>query len=372
MASKLEFSRNLCVSTNASCNLNCVYCYEKRKKNASFDVDKAISIIQKMLQTKTSEGTKIKLHGGEPFLVFPKIKQLCESIWKSEYPEYYNFHITTNGTLIHDNIQNWLSDHRDQITLKLSLDGNRNSHDMNRPDSFDKIDIPFFLKNWPDIRVNMTVSPMTLPHLAENISFLHSQGFLHINVTFALLTDWSKYKLERVLYRQLQKVSDYYLENSNLIPMSLFQIDISRTIIDNVYYAPCNIGKKTAFDFETEQYYPCHLFFPSVCGSQISDKLMATDFTKRDLFIDSACKDCPFINICRTCYAENYMLRGNLASRDMGMCSYQKAVFVSLFNYEYQRILNLKAPTSDDFRKMKAIQKWQHTIREIENTLTCD
>ena len=77
---------------------------------------------------KTEHGTKIKLHGGEPFLVFPKIKQLCETLWEKQFPEYYHFSVTTNGTLIHGDIKRWLYENRDKITLKLSLDGSRKSH----------------------------------------------------------------------------------------------------------------------------------------------------------------------------------------------------------------------------------------------------
>ena len=71
MNTSLEYSRRIYVSTNFSCNLNCVYCFEKNKNDIEFDVAEAVSILEKMLMEKTEHGTKIKLHGGEPFLVFP-------------------------------------------------------------------------------------------------------------------------------------------------------------------------------------------------------------------------------------------------------------------------------------------------------------
>lgn len=69
MNTALEYSRRIYVSTNFSCNLNCVYCFEKNKNDIEFDVDEAVSILEKMLMEKTEHGTKIKLHGGEPFSV---------------------------------------------------------------------------------------------------------------------------------------------------------------------------------------------------------------------------------------------------------------------------------------------------------------
>ncbi|MBR5281967.1 MAG: radical SAM protein [Alistipes sp.] len=95
--------------------MKCIYCYEKDKKNVEFNVDEAISILKEMLRVKTEYGTKIKLHGGEPFLSFQKIKQLCESLWSEKLPEFYRIHITTNGTLIHGEMQEWLYANREKL-----------------------------------------------------------------------------------------------------------------------------------------------------------------------------------------------------------------------------------------------------------------
>lgn len=86
MNTALEYSRRIYVSTNFSCNLNCVYCFEKNKNDIEFDVDEAVSILEKMLMEKTEHGTKIKLHGGEPFLVFPKIKNYVKLFGRNNFP----------------------------------------------------------------------------------------------------------------------------------------------------------------------------------------------------------------------------------------------------------------------------------------------
>lgn len=43
MNTALEYSRRIYVSTNFSCNLNCVYCFEKNKNDIEFNVDEAVS-----------------------------------------------------------------------------------------------------------------------------------------------------------------------------------------------------------------------------------------------------------------------------------------------------------------------------------------
>ena len=78
------------------------------------------------------------------FFEYGKIKFLCENLWSEELEENFKIHITTNGTLIHGEVQDWLRKHKDRLALKLSLDGDKISNDQNRPKSYDLIDIPFF------------------------------------------------------------------------------------------------------------------------------------------------------------------------------------------------------------------------------------
>ncbi|WP_317511481.1 radical SAM protein [Segatella copri] len=365
----LEYSRKIYVSTNFSCNLNCVYCYEKVKNSIEFDVSEAFSVLKNILKEKTEFGTKIKLHGGEPFLVFPKIKQLCENLWKENLPEFYRFHLTTNGTLIHGEIQDWLYENRDKIVLKLSLDGNRTSHNLNRSNSFELIDTSFFVKTWSNVRVNMVITPATLPYVSENIKFLHSIGFKQIISRFSLMTDWQPCKLKKEFYLQMLDLAVFYLTNPTVEPCEFFSYNISWTMVDEDDVYPCNAGKVQAYDFQTRKFYPCHMCFPSVCGKEKSLELEHMELNNSKEQQEESCMSCPFINICKTCYADNYIMRGSIYRRDMSLCDYQKIVFVVLFKYEYARIMKVKNPTAEDVWKMKAIQKWYSKIKAIENDL---
>lgn len=363
------YSNKICIATNSSCNLNCIYCYERDKNKLEFDVDEAFNVIDEQLKTKTQFGTKIKLHGGEPFMVFPKIKQLCECLWEKEYPEYYHFHLTTNGTLVHDDIKEWLYKHRDKITIKLSLDGSKKSNDINRPHSFELIDIPFFTKTWPDIRVNMTITPATLPYLAENIKFLHSVNINNIISHFALMINWKAYNLENLLYQQMLELADYYLEHPEIMPCYFFRPNIGDTLCQPLFNAACVRGQGKAYDYQTKKYYPCFMCFPVLAGEKVSEELRRIDFSNTNILENKICLNCPFINICPTCYAENYITRGNVAHRDMALCSYQKTIIAVLFKYEYVRLIKIERPNSEDMRKMMAIKKWYNEIELISNCL---
>ncbi len=360
-----SYSRHLFVKTNQSCNLNCKYCYEREKNNSIFDEEYTYLKIIDVLREKTQLGTKIKLIGGEPFIAFKQIKNFCQKIWSTPLEEKVHFQITTNGTLVHGEIQEWLSTHRNEIDCKLSLDGNKISQDINRPNSFEKIDITFFANTWRNCTINMVVTPETLPFFADNVIFLHNSGFTNIVPIFAVLTNWDHHDLKSVYYNQLIQLAEFYLCHPEISRCRTLNLHLDR-LVNKYDCILCDIGKKIIFDVNSEKYYPCHLFFPSVCGENHPPHMDSIDFSFRSNFEKEPCKSCKFINICHTCYAANFIERGALGNRDMSICDYRKIDFLVNAKLEYWRITNTKNPSSADFLIMKAISETQQELEIIE------
>lgn len=366
MITNSNCSRLLTLSISLSCNLKCIYCYEN-KSNKVFSVSNAIQLLKNELSKKTDKGTVIKLHGGEPFLVFTKLKELCESLWNAGIEEEFVIHTTTNGTLVHGEIQNWLYQNREKIFVKLSIDGDKYSHDFNRSNSFDQIDIPFFVNTWPDIRVNMTITPQTAKFLYHNVVFLHSVGFKEINTHFECLREWDAIETAKILHTQLIKLVGFYLDNPNLKPCLLLRHHIENVLDDDFDNALCAIGRKRVYDFETHCCYPCHMFFPSVTGHELDESINQIDFSKRSCIEHSDCLKCSFVNICFTCYAENYIMRGNVSNRNMDLCILNKVSFLATCILEYHRIIGTSNPEYADYQKMRAIHKLSHELCLIED-----
>ena len=134
------------------CNLNCTYCYEFNKSNRKMSFETANSIIDSDFQNGIEKDLFLhfSLFGGEPFLEFDLICKIVDYIEKN-YSNYhkYNIDITTNGTLVHGEVQEWLKEHKKAVYCALSLDGTKEMHDTNRSNSFDKIDLDFFLSMYP-------------------------------------------------------------------------------------------------------------------------------------------------------------------------------------------------------------------------------
>lgn len=126
------------------CNLNCSYCFEHFKSMRHISYECAKEILDKELADDRYNSYIIEFFGGEPFIEFKLMQQLYEYIEsKGKKVTYF---VTTNGTLVHGEIQNWLYERRNKFVCSLSLDGDRNMHNINRDGSFDSIDLDFFAR----------------------------------------------------------------------------------------------------------------------------------------------------------------------------------------------------------------------------------
>ena len=366
--SRNNCSRKICFSTNLNCNLDCIYCYEHKEAKDVLDVDYIKNKLADVLSQETEKGTLIKLHGGEPFLAFNKLKALCEYIWEQNFPERFMIHMTTNGTLIHGSVQHWLHKHRDHISLKLSVDGTPAAHNLNRSNSYDKMDIPFFLRTWPDIEAKMTVSPQSLPFLSEGVIHLHELGFKNISVSFAEMAEWNKDKISIYLFNEMEKLSDFYLKHPDLPKCTLYKVSFRYIQYTKTLFSPCTIGSKEAFDFHTGKSYPCHLYFESVCGKNISDNLCKIDLTQQCNRVDKHCEKCAFLNICHTCYVANYISRGSTNKRDMNHCFINQIRFLCCARYLIRYVLNNKQelePNENDYLLYKDMMAINHISPEL-------
>ncbi len=168
----IEKRRSVTLVVTHKCNLRCLYCYEHEKtdKNMSFEI--ATKSIEKyMLMEDGHNAVVFEFFGGEPLLAFPLIVDTVEWFHKRNWTKNHLFFITTNGTLLTDEIKNWLITNKHCVKAGISLDGNKQAHDINRCNSYDTVinNIPFFLENYPDQPVKMTISAESIPYVADSI-----------------------------------------------------------------------------------------------------------------------------------------------------------------------------------------------------------
>ncbi len=122
-----------------SCNLRCTYCIYSENGNLS---QRSHSSLQMSFETAKraldfyrvhSEDTSkihIGFYGGEPLLSFPMIRQIIAYSEKIFSGKSISYDMTTNATLLTDEIIDYLNEKK--VSVMLSLDGSKRAHDLNR------------------------------------------------------------------------------------------------------------------------------------------------------------------------------------------------------------------------------------------------
>ena len=108
--------------TNA-CNLNCTYCYIKQKSNLTISYEKALEVLGAEL-SKEGGLMDILFMGAETLTHFEEMKKIVEGISAQQWKRRYHFTITTNGTLLTEEMKVWFTAHRDTVTMGHVKKGN--------------------------------------------------------------------------------------------------------------------------------------------------------------------------------------------------------------------------------------------------------
>lgn len=311
----------------------------------NFDTAKrCIDWISDNVPDDTRGGIELSFIGGEPLIEFDIIKETYTYAREKITNQPLIFYATTNGTLLSREMKSWFFDHRKDFILGLSLDGTPETHNHNRSNSFELIDIDFFARTWPRQGIKMTLSDYSLRNLADNIIYLHSLGFEEIDGVnlFEGNFDWSDEENIRVLIPQLEKLVKYYSEHDDM-PVNQM---LSRQIAiceekDHPRRKWCGIGTGTIF-FDTDgTRLPCPFTTPMTFGPADLSKICKTDFNDEDNFIDEFCfEKCYIYPICPHCPAANYLGQGSFKTRDKSRCRIQILITLFAADLAARRIVN--------------------------------
>lgn len=312
----------------------------------------------------------IEMIGGEPFLppAFRVFSGVVDYIGES-YPEKdIDFIVTTNGTLVHDEVQQFLLKHSSKIRLSLSLDGRQRSHDINRPmrdgsGSFDRIDIPFF-QNFPTkVTAKMTVSPLSLKYLADDVIYVSETLGFTAAATLATGIPWEKdFKMDEMI-QQLDLLVDHYIENPTLeLPMMLSAELEGVFAQSDPLCKPCGAGEVTrAFGYDCLDengnitWYPCQGLSPISLGEADAEPFKCCDFNS--FCLKEPCASCKFRPVCHACQATNYGSTGDIESQSSVMCLMDRLCALASSKILYHRMRS-KDPltlTPEDQALLKAI-----------------
>jgi radical SAM protein with 4Fe4S-binding SPASM domain len=289
------------------------------------------------------QDVEISFIGGEPLFEFELMKNVFEYTHHKNIKNRYIFFASTNGTLLTDEMKQWFKIRKSCFHLGLSLDGTKETHNHNRSNSFDMIDIDFFKNTWPDQPVKMTLSEYSLHNLAANIKYIHSLGF---QISGSNLSegdfDWSKEEYIEIIVPQLKELVSFYVENDTLPLSQIFDrnLDLCEAK-DKKPKKWCGIGNSTYFFDVDGKMYPCSFITPMTFSKQAIDMIGNTDFAIDNNFVDDDCfNNCYVFPICNNCVASNYMTTNSFKKRDKRKCKLQKLIMLFSADLHAKRIQN--------------------------------
>ena len=348
------------------CNLHCSYCYEQHKNPQKMTFQTAkIAVQRAFFELGSNKTLKIEFRGGEPFLEFDLIKQICE--WSiNTYPkDSISFYAITNGTCFHEELKQWLKKHKENFIVPLSIDGDRSTQNHNRSNSFDLIDFDFFLRTWHCPCCITTILPDNVTSVFHDLQFLMIKGF-NIRVNFEFTREWTDAQLEQ-LALGLKRFADYLLsiQSTNRINLFSYSSILDYSIVKNKdeanrrrHFLACNAGRYRKLVVANGSIYPCQAFVPSVF--EMSSSLTAGDIfdkLKHEDLHPKKCCYCNFFNLCHICPGFSLGHAGNFKWRNPSLCKITKLrTFLSAY-YWCNRMLDEKTKISlqsDDIELLKA------------------
>jgi len=345
-----------------SCNLNCVYCYE-RKDTFVMSFECATEWIKNSLSNSPNNYWYICLFGGEPLLQYPLVKRICEWTWEQEWHRSYKFLLQTNGTLMNDEMKQWFSQNKERIGVCLSLDGGRETHNKNRNNSFDSIDITFFRSTWPNTPVKMTISRHTIGSIKDDVVWIQEQGFDIRGCNFAVGEGTLTENEFEIIEEQLKLLAEYYISNpaktmAPILNIPLYQLSLPLDPQRRV----CNLGTDKLVVVNTDgTTSPCSYF--SNISSRTTDSKLQEQLDEIGIRKTVCFNSCAFSPVCNVCYAENYTETGDLYTPSKQRCKLMKMRIVAAMYTMANRIVNKKDITYEDTLTIKSIQNYYQQIK---------
>lgn len=125
------------LNVNTGCNLSCTYCYKEDLVSPAagrrMSLETAVAAFELLLREAAERRqVNVVFFGGEPLTTMPLIRDVVAHAKRraAEHGKTVDFSLTTNATLLTDEIIDYLDEHRFGLTV--SMDGPKALHDRNR------------------------------------------------------------------------------------------------------------------------------------------------------------------------------------------------------------------------------------------------
>ena len=336
-----SYIKALCLNVIHDCNLRCKYCfadegeYKGCRKPMSAEVGKrAIDYV--LENSGNIKNIEVDLFGGEPLMVFDTIKEIVD--YAKEKDKLYNknirFTMTTNATLLNDEIIDYIDKNMGNIIL--SIDGRKEVNDNVRirvdgSGCYDRI-LPN-IKKMVDRRDPSKQYYARGTFTRENTDFfedvmaLANEGFSEISIEPVVLPDSHNlsirsedlpkiYEQYDMLYKEMLRRAE---NNDNPFKFYHSNIDLNGGPCVYKRIAGCGAGHEYVAITPEGDIYPCHQFVGNEefllgnINSGIKNKNLSKDFKNAHIYNKPKCKECWARFYCSGgCQANNFNFNGDI------------------------------------------------------------
>ncbi|MBN2416875.1 radical SAM protein [bacterium] len=346
---KQEASQNLgqitlCVTEK--CNFRCLYCpytYDDEstrkhsQKNMSFNIAKqALDYGLPRSREWQNDGKRVSVgfYGGEPLLNFNLIRKCVDYINKTHTKENVKFNITTNGSILTENIVNFLVEN--QFNILLSCDGPAMIHDRYRvtldgkpTHKLMKKGLKLLKKHINSKNISVTFNGVISPpySIAEVEEYFESTN-MEYRLALASSTGTQFYELfnmhqeqknkitqENYLFSEYRKaiveqrysdISQYKRDRFEKDIIKIYRRNMVRMEKIAISHGQCNPGGRKLYVDVNGDFYPCERVSRRYIIGNIQNGLDYKKIYKlleewNDIFHEN-CIDCWALRFCSKCF----------------------------------------------------------------------
>lgn len=335
-----SYIKALCLNIVHDCNLRCTYCfadegeYKGSRGFMSPEVGKA-AIDFVAIKSGPRKNIEIDLFGGEPLMAFDAIKEIVEyaKTKEKEWNKTIRFTMTTNATLLNDEIMDYLDKNMGNIVL--SIDGRKEVNDNVRvradgSGSYDAI-VPK-IKRMVELRDKSKQYYARGTFTRENTDFfqdvmhLANLGFDEISIEPVVLPESSPLSLRAedlpIIFEQYDKLYEEMLKRykeGNEFKFYHFNIDLQGGPCVYKRISGCGAGHEYVAITPQGDIYPCHQFVGNeefkmgTLKDGIQNNEIAKKFKSAHIYNKPECKKCWARFYCSGgCQANNYNFNGDI------------------------------------------------------------
>jgi uncharacterized protein len=306
---------SLTIAPTLDCNFRCIYCFESRKKEV-MDDEVSASLIKFFEKEARAKGLfRILWFGGEPLLVFDRIKELTNRLSEicSAAGASYISKMSTNGYLLNKVPLDFFKK-SNFSSIQVTIDGDESTHDKRRPLAGGKGTFKQIVSNTkniiesgliPTVFIRVNVDRNNSDRLADLLDELEKKGLKNkkgLGIYVAMVDDIGGIcaSVRGNIYGETQKFAE-------------LEVEFGKTLIEKGFYLTWKPTPRTSCCIA--DLYKGYVIAPKgdiyKCWTEIGDKLLLvgkitpngklafnhnlTKWIAWDPFEQDECRECPYL-----------------------------------------------------------------------------